>query len=109
MVPAASEPPKPAFGFGTRAIASRPAAASTPPAPPKEGRATSATETAARECRLFIGGDWVAPQRGGLYDDLDPFTGDVVARVAAGGREDARRAIAAAAAAYPSWSHTPPA
>jgi acyl-CoA reductase-like NAD-dependent aldehyde dehydrogenase len=69
----------------------------------------SATETAARECRLFIGGDWVPPQGGELYDDLDPFTGEVVARVPAADREDARRAVEAAAAAFPAWSRTPPA
>src|SRR5262245_22276553 len=46
---------------------------------------------------------------GSTFDDHDPFTGDVVARVPAGGRDDARRAIEAAAAAFPAWSETPPA
>jgi acyl-CoA reductase-like NAD-dependent aldehyde dehydrogenase len=57
----------------------------------------------------LIGGEWVDSAGGGMFDDLDPFTGDVVARVPAGGREDARRAIDAAAAAFPAWSKTPPA
>jgi acyl-CoA reductase-like NAD-dependent aldehyde dehydrogenase len=57
----------------------------------------------------LIGGEWVDSAGGGTFDDLDPFTGDVVAHVSAGGREDARRAIDAAAAAFPAWSKTPPA
>jgi len=65
--------------------------------------------TAAQEYRQYIGGDWVAANDGGTYDDNDPFTGDVFATVAAGGEDDARRAVDAAAAAFPAWSLTPPA
>ncbi len=43
---------------------------------------------------------------GATFDDLDPFTGEVVARVPAGSREDARRAIEAAAAAFPAGRGT---
>jgi acyl-CoA reductase-like NAD-dependent aldehyde dehydrogenase len=42
------------------------------------------------------------------FEDLDPWNGDVVARVHAGDREDARRAVAAAAAAFPEWAKAPP-
>jgi acyl-CoA reductase-like NAD-dependent aldehyde dehydrogenase len=62
-----------------------------------------------RECRQFIGGEWVDASDGATFDDVDPYTGDVVARVPAAKREDARRAVAAAAEAFPSWSHAPPA
>jgi len=65
--------------------------------------------TAAQEYRQFIGGDWVAAADGATYEDIDPFTGEVVATAPAGGAEDARRAIEAAAAAFPAWSQTPPA
>jgi acyl-CoA reductase-like NAD-dependent aldehyde dehydrogenase len=65
--------------------------------------------TAVRECRQFIGGEWVDASGGGTFDDLDPFTGDVVARVAAGAREDAQRAVEAATSAFPAWSQAPPA
>src|SRR5262245_3885356 len=65
--------------------------------------------TAVRECRQFIGGEWVDANGGGTFDDLDPFTGDAVARVASGGLEDAQRAVEAAAAAFPAWSQAPPA
>src|SRR5690349_672977 len=66
-------------------------------------------ENATRECRHFIGGEWVDSADGRRFEDSDPFTGDVVAQVAAGGREDARRAVDAAAAAFPAWSKAPPA
>ena len=57
----------------------------------------------------FIAGEWVGAAGGETFDDLDPFTGDVVARVAAGGRDDARRAVDAADAAFQAWSQAPPA
>ena len=58
---------------------------------------------------LHIGGEWTDATDGKTFEDTDPFTGEVVAGVAAGTREDARRAIEAAAAAFPAWSQTPPA
>jgi acyl-CoA reductase-like NAD-dependent aldehyde dehydrogenase len=59
--------------------------------------------------RHHVAGEWVDAVGGRTYEDRDPFTGEVVAEVAAGEREDAERAIEAAAAAFPSWSQTPPA
>ncbi len=64
---------------------------------------------AAQEYRHYIGGDWVAAADGATYEDTDPFTGEVVATAPAGGPADARRAVEAAAAAFPAWSQTPPA
>ncbi len=60
-----------------------------------------------RECAQFIGGEWVGASDDRCFDDLDPFTGQAVARVAAGTRTDAKRAIDAAAEAFPAWSQTP--
>jgi acyl-CoA reductase-like NAD-dependent aldehyde dehydrogenase len=60
-----------------------------------------------REYEHFINGDWLPGDR--TFDDLDPFTGETVARVAAGTREDAARAVAAAAEAFPAWSQSVPA
>ena len=57
---------------------------------------------------LHIGGEWTEASGGQTFEDSDPFTGDVVANVPAGTREDARRAIEAAAKAFPAWSQTPP-
>ena len=53
----------------------------------------TAAETAVREARQFIGGQWVDAADGATFEDRDPYTGDVVATVPAGGAEDARRAI----------------
>jgi acyl-CoA reductase-like NAD-dependent aldehyde dehydrogenase len=75
-----------------------------------EDRSMTTTQTvngSVRTCRQFIGGDWVGAIDGRTYEDLDPFTGDTVAHVPAGSRADARRAIEAAAAAFPAWSETP--
>jgi acyl-CoA reductase-like NAD-dependent aldehyde dehydrogenase len=59
--------------------------------------------------QLFVGGAWAAAEGGRTFEDRDPFTGEVVAEVAAGSREDARRAIESAAAAAPGWAQAPPA
>src|SRR6266496_4272531 len=64
---------------------------------------------ATQEYRQFIGGDWVDAADGATFEDRDPYTGETVLRVAAGGAEDARRAIEAAAAAFAAWSAAPPA
>jgi acyl-CoA reductase-like NAD-dependent aldehyde dehydrogenase len=60
-----------------------------------------------REYQQYIGGQWTTPDR--LFDDLDPYHGTVMARVAAGTRADAARAVDAAAAAFPGWAELPPA
>src|SRR6266550_2706915 len=62
-----------------------------------------------REYKQFVGGAWVDAADGRTFEDLDPFTGEVVAHVPAATREDARRAVEAAAEAFPAWSKTPPA
>jgi acyl-CoA reductase-like NAD-dependent aldehyde dehydrogenase len=53
--------------------------------------------------------DWTGASGGATFEDLNPYSGEVVATVAAGTREDARRAVEAARAAFPAWSQTPPA
>ncbi len=67
------------------------------------------TATTLRETSNFIGGEWVAATSGATFEVSDPFSGDAVIRAAAGTRDDARRAIEAAAAAFPEWAATPPA
>ena len=62
-----------------------------------------------REYKMYINGHWVDALEGERYDDYNPYTGEVFARVAAGKRPDARRAVDAAVAAFPTWSHTHPA
>jgi acyl-CoA reductase-like NAD-dependent aldehyde dehydrogenase len=58
---------------------------------------------------LLVGGEHVASSSGATFEVREPFTGDLALTVAAGTREDARRAIDAAAAAFPGWAATPPA
>jgi len=58
--------------------------------------------------QLFIGGTWTDAASGSTFVRTDPFTGAPVTEAAAAGREDARRAVEAAHAAFPAWSATPP-
>jgi len=60
-----------------------------------------------REYRQYIGGEWIGSAE--LFDDLDPYRGTVMARIPAGTRSDAARAVDAAAAAFPAWAELPPA
>jgi acyl-CoA reductase-like NAD-dependent aldehyde dehydrogenase len=62
-----------------------------------------------REYQQYIGGQWTRSRAGRLFDDLDPYLGTVMARVSAGTRADAARAVDAAAAAFPAWAALPPA
>jgi acyl-CoA reductase-like NAD-dependent aldehyde dehydrogenase len=64
-------------------------------------------EVQVREYQQFIGGEWVSSDD--LFDDYDPYRGTVMARVPAGTRADAARAVDAAAAAFPGWAELPPA
>ena len=57
----------------------------------------------------FIGGSWVEASTGKTFDDMNPYTDEVVGTIAAGTRDDARLAVEAADAAFPAWSRTPPA
>jgi acyl-CoA reductase-like NAD-dependent aldehyde dehydrogenase len=59
--------------------------------------------------RCYIGGHWVGASSGRTFDDVEPYSGRLFARVAAGGRAEAHAAIEAAAAAFPAWSATTPA
>lgn len=63
---------------------------------------------AAKKYKMYIGGKWVDAANGKTFEDMNPYTGEVYAHLAAGTREDARRAIEAAQAAFPEWSATPP-
>jgi acyl-CoA reductase-like NAD-dependent aldehyde dehydrogenase len=68
----------------------------------------STTEHAVRECQQLVGGTWTGAASGRTFEVRDPWSGDVVATAPASGRDDARRAIEAAATAFPTWSAAPP-
>jgi acyl-CoA reductase-like NAD-dependent aldehyde dehydrogenase len=56
--------------------------------------------------QLFINGKWVDAVSGETFDDLNPYTGEVYARVQKGNEKDADKAMAAAYAARKPWSST---
>ncbi|MBN1428232.1 MAG: aldehyde dehydrogenase family protein [Anaerolineae bacterium] len=58
--------------------------------------------------RMFIGGEWVDAVSGETFDDHNPYTGDVYARVPKADARDVDRAMAAAYEVRKVWSATPP-
>ncbi len=54
----------------------------------------------------YINGEFVVPHGEEWFDLVDPSSGQVNGQLRLGDEEDARRAIAAAAAAFPAWSRT---
>jgi succinate-semialdehyde dehydrogenase/glutarate-semialdehyde dehydrogenase len=54
--------------------------------------------------RLFIAGAWEEARSGEAIEAISPATGERIGDVAQGDREDARRAVAAARAAFPGWA-----
>ncbi len=57
---------------------------------------------------LLIGGKDVPAASGRTTDDLNPYTGEVYATLAAAGPEDVTRAVDAADAAFPAWAAVTP-
>jgi acyl-CoA reductase-like NAD-dependent aldehyde dehydrogenase len=66
---------------------------------------TEAAKTATLKSHTthFIDGHWSEPG-GRTFRDTNPFNGELVAEIAAGGRAEAKLAVAAAAAAFPAWA-----
>ena len=59
--------------------------------------------------QMFIGGTWADSSTGETEPDINPATGESVATIQVGTREDADRAVAAAQKAYEEvWFDTPP-
>ncbi|MDH4039814.1 MAG: aldehyde dehydrogenase family protein [Gammaproteobacteria bacterium] len=60
-----------------------------------------------REFRQFyINGEWVDPARPNSFDVINPATEEVCAHISLGSEEDVNRAVAAARAAFESYSRT---
>ena len=57
---------------------------------------------------MLIDGGWTAAAGGETFEATNPATGAVIGAIPKGGREDARRAIAAAGAAGPAWAARSP-
>ncbi|WP_163167715.1 NAD-dependent succinate-semialdehyde dehydrogenase [Arthrobacter sp. Alg241-R88] len=58
--------------------------------------------------RLFIDGQWAEATTGARFDVINPATEEVIATVADGGPEDARRAIETAGRVQKQWAKTAP-
>jgi len=58
--------------------------------------------------QFYINGAWVEPSAPQDLEVINPATEKPFATISLGGREDAEKAIAAAKAAFPSWSATTP-
>lgn len=54
-------------------------------------------------CQL-IGGEWVNADDGGAFDDMNPYSGEVFARIPASGSAEVQRAVEAAHKAFPAWA-----
>jgi acyl-CoA reductase-like NAD-dependent aldehyde dehydrogenase len=59
--------------------------------------------------QYYAGGAWRDAENGRTFDDLEPYSGKIFAKVAATSRKDMHLAITEAAKAFPSWSETTPA
>src|SRR5258706_83688 len=65
------------------------------------------------EYKYFVGGEWRSAENGKLFDVYQPYDRALYARAPACGRSEAKRAVDAAAQAFPAWAptappHTPP-
>jgi acyl-CoA reductase-like NAD-dependent aldehyde dehydrogenase len=61
------------------------------------------------EFQYFVDGEWRSAEDNKLFEVYRPYDRTLYARVAAGGRAEATRAVDAAARAFPAWSQTTPA
>ena len=71
------------------------------PEDPKE--AVQWLERHHRRFNEYIGGAWTLPLSGEYTTTSDPSTGEVIAEVALGGKDDVDAAVAAARKAFPAW------
>src|SRR5471030_434768 len=62
-----------------------------------------------KKYQYYAGGVWRDAEGGRTFDDLEPYSGKVYAKIAAGSRKDMKIAIDAAASAFPAWAATTPA
>ncbi|HEV2811840.1 MAG TPA: aldehyde dehydrogenase family protein [Solirubrobacteraceae bacterium] len=67
----------------------------------------TATPTLVEHSQLYIGGEWVAPSSDASIEVVNASTEDVMGRIPEGSAADVDRAVAAARAAFDSWSQTP--
>lgn len=61
-----------------------------------------------KPAKMLIGGQWREAASGETLDSVDPATGEVIAKVPAGGAADANDAVQAARRAFPAWKKMSP-
>lgn len=59
------------------------------------------------EYKLFINGEWTESSTGETFDDINPATLDVIAKLHKASKEDVSRAVDSAEDAFDAWSCTP--
>ncbi len=70
----------------------------------KETDMTSDVAAEARTYRQLIDGEWVSAEGGETFDDVNPYSGQVFAKIPASSGADAQHAIDAADRACPAWA-----
>jgi acyl-CoA reductase-like NAD-dependent aldehyde dehydrogenase len=68
----------------------------------------TATVSQPASYKYFVDNSWREPKNGAMFDDFEPYSGDVFARIPACGPDDMRDAIVAAHEAFPAWAAMPP-
>src|ERR1700687_1042953 len=63
---------------------------------PNSVESTMTIDVAKSVRKMFVDGNWIESESGQLFDATSPATGEVIARVSKGTREDAKRAVEAA-------------
>ncbi len=77
------------------------------PAPEAAAPALAWIEQHGPEFKLYINGQWVAPQSGEYFASITPATGKPLARLSQAGQADVDAAVAAAREAFGRWRKTP--
>jgi aldehyde dehydrogenase (NAD+) len=77
------------------------------PAPESPDAANAWLEEHDRRFGLFINNQWVTPEESKYYPSYNPATGEQIAETVQAGQKEVDQAVAAARAAFQSWSQTP--
>jgi aldehyde dehydrogenase (NAD+) len=77
------------------------------PAPESPAAADAWLDEHGRKFGLFINNDWVTPKGAKYYSSYDPSNGGLLGETVQAGQKEVDEAVAAARAAFESWSTTP--
>ncbi len=77
------------------------------PAPESPSAAKAWLEEHGRRFGLFINNEWVTPKSAKYYPSHDPSNGELLGETVQAGQKEVNQAVAAARAAFPTWSKTP--